>query len=99
MIEHESLTEPGFKPPKQRSHKLLLLTGLAILLALGLGGTSLYFAYVTDRQLAEAIAQADQADPGWRMLELEAKRMIMPDEQNSAVDLANARAQMPQRWP
>jgi hypothetical protein len=35
-----------------------------------------------DRQLEEAIAEADRLDPGWRLEELEARRQI-PDEENS----------------
>src|SRR5207245_2900027 len=52
-----------------------------------------------DIQLQRAIAEADQLDPGWRTLELEAKRVVVPDEQNSALVIAAAKKLLPAKWP
>ena len=46
-----------------------------------------------------ALAETDRLDPGWRILELEAKRTVIPDEQNSAINLINAKSLQPPQWP
>jgi hypothetical protein len=59
---------------------LLLLGGLAV----GFLGYFYYRAWAADRQLEEAIAEADRLDPGWRLADLEAARVPVPWEKNSA---------------
>src|SRR4051794_39201068 len=44
---------------------------------------------------AEALAEADRLDPGWRWGDLEAKRANVPDEQNAALLIL----QLSSRWP
>jgi hypothetical protein len=56
---------------------------LVLLLGAAVGG---YF-YVTRaaaKRLEAAIAEADRLDPGWRLAEIEAKRPVIPDHENSA---------------
>src|SRR5262249_1737408 len=50
-------------------------------------------------RLRDALAETDRLDPGWRLEELEAKRALIPDEENSAIDLIKARTLLPRRWP
>src|SRR5262249_39916071 len=38
-----------------------------------------------ERTLAEAVAEADRLDPGWRLEDLEAARRKIPDDKNGAV--------------
>jgi hypothetical protein len=78
------------KTPCRSQWRKRLLIGL-ILLLLGLfGGSFCFLVLWHDIQLREAIAETDQLDPGWRIRELEAKRAVLPDEQNSAVSLMTA---------
>ncbi len=79
--------------------KRLLLAGLLLLLVLCLGGPYLYLAMVAESDLRKAIAEADRTDPGWRLLELEAQRAVIPPAQNSAVHLMNAKALVSSQWP
>src|SRR5438132_4539238 len=79
--------------------KRLFLAGLLFFLVLSLVGPYLYFAMVAESDLRAAIAEADRTDPGWRLLELEAKRPVIPDEENSAINLAKAKALLPAQWP
>jgi hypothetical protein len=52
------------------------------------------------QELREAIAEADQLDPGWRWQELEARRKVIPDEENAALRvLAAHRLLPPGAWP
>lgn len=46
----------------------------------------------------DAIAQADRVDPGWRLRELQAKREVVPDEQNAAVRVAAVVKALPDDW-
>jgi hypothetical protein len=51
------------------------------------------------REWAAACAEADRLDPGWRWEDLVAHMPAIPDERNSAVHLAAARALLPARLP
>jgi hypothetical protein len=89
-----------FSTPRPFSwRKRLFLAGLLFLLILSLGGPYLYFVIIAESDLRAAIADADDTDPGWRLLELEARRRVIPDEENSAINLANAKALLPAQWP
>jgi hypothetical protein len=73
-----------------RWRKGIAITGLSALLLGLLGGSFCFLALWQDIQLRQAIAETDQLDPGWRIRELEAKRAVLPDEQNAAVFLMTA---------
>ncbi len=60
---------------------------------------SVYFNWITDRNLQEAIAEADRLDPGWRLEELEAKREEIPDAENAALCVEAAYKLFPTNWP
>lgn len=56
-----------------------------LLIVVGGVGLYMYVARLADQRLKDVIARVDQLDPGWRLEELEAKRVKLPDNENSAV--------------
>jgi hypothetical protein len=54
---------------------------------------------ITPDILQMAVAEADLLDPGWRLAELEKKRAVIADEQNSAVVISKAKNLLPDAWP
>jgi hypothetical protein len=75
---------------------IIFLIGL---LAVSAGtGIYLYYQSVADRQLQEAVTEADQLDPGWRLDELDAKRKIIPNDQNAALQVMAAVKALPETW-
>jgi hypothetical protein len=71
------------------------LAGVAICLVM----MGLFLLHYSDRELREAIAEADRLDPGWRTEELEAKRARIPEKENSALVLLEAQRLLPSNWP
>jgi hypothetical protein len=51
------------------------------------------------REVAEAVAEADRLDPGWRFEELEAQRQLPPAEENAALEVLAVKSLLPPRWP
>ncbi|TMQ31103.1 MAG: hypothetical protein E6K70_23205 [Planctomycetota bacterium] len=49
--------------------------------------------------MQRVIDETNRSDPNWQLLELEAQRAVIPDEQNSAINLMNATRLMPPNWP
>ena len=60
-------------------------------------GTGLYLWRIVNRRLADAIAAADRDDPYWRLDDLMAHRDPVPDEENSAIVVAEVLAMVPER--
>jgi hypothetical protein len=58
-----------------------------------------YLIRSSNQELRQAIADADKLDPGWRLQQLESKRAVVPDEQNSALILMSAQDLLPANWP
>jgi ABC-type transport system involved in multi-copper enzyme maturation permease subunit len=84
---------PRSRRPKRIFSRVLLV--LPLLLMLGWYGMR----YLLDeRELQLAIADADRLDPGWRLEELEAKRQVIPDVQNSALRIMEFKGWMPKGW-
>jgi hypothetical protein len=69
------------------------------LLLAGVIGFNLYTAKRADQELEEAIAEIDHTDPGWRFEELQAKRAVIPDDQNAALQVLAAKQVLPSPWP
>jgi hypothetical protein len=67
---------------------LLLAAGLAV-------GTVLFLVYRSDSALRQAEAEADSLDPGWRLEDLEAKRVRPPDADNSALRVLAVKRLLP----
>jgi hypothetical protein len=63
--------------------KWLLIAGL-ILIGLAVAAIQLILSLI-DKVLQEAIAETDRLDPGWRTGDLELKRAIVPDQENSTL--------------
>jgi hypothetical protein len=76
-----------------------LVIAALVLLALCLGGSFVYFSLLSEQQLRDVLDETERLDPGWTIRELQAKRIVVPEEQNSAEDLINGRALVPQKWP
>src|SRR5438128_5851990 len=49
-------------------------------------------------QLNEAFDEADRIDPGWRLMDLEQARAIIPDEENSALQVLKVDRLIPKNW-
>lgn len=76
-----------------------LIVALATPILLAVGGY-FYLGVYANRALDEAVAEADQLDPGWRLEEIEAKRQAdeIPVEDDAAVRVASAFANLPSDW-
>lgn len=53
---------------------------------------------VGEWKVAEAIAEADQWDPGWQLDDLEARRAVVPEEENAALDVLAMAHDLPADW-
>ncbi len=53
---------------------------------------------IPDYRVRHALAEADRLDPAWRFEDLEGRRASVPDEENAALVVLAARAQMPAIW-
>jgi hypothetical protein len=58
-----------------------------------------YLDYLTEREVREAVAEADRLDPGWRFEKMEGAREEIPDAENSALIVLAARARIPKQVP
>ena len=78
------MTDPNSKKPIRRWRRRVFWTFVVLLLFAGPPLTYVYYRRTqAHRELAEIMAELDRADPGWRLEDIEAKRGIIPDEQNS----------------
>ncbi len=50
------------------------------------------------QELQQVIAELDQADPDWRLERIEAKRRVVPDEENGALIIVEAHRALPKDW-
>jgi ABC-type transport system involved in multi-copper enzyme maturation permease subunit len=80
-----------------RSWRLVGWTLFLLPLAAVLGWYG-YSHYAAEKSLQEAIANADQLDLGWRLDELEAKRAVIPDEENSMNVVREVKTRLPKDW-
>jgi hypothetical protein len=79
---------------------LLVFVVFFVLLPLGtFVGYHKYMDHVYAEQVREAEARADRLDPRWRLEEIEAKRAVIPDEENAALRVLEARSWLPRNWP
>ncbi len=66
---------------------------------LGFGAWVLYNRHRVARAAAEAVAELERIDPGWRLKDLEAARDAIPEEENSARVVVATRRLLPASWP
>jgi ABC-type transport system involved in multi-copper enzyme maturation permease subunit len=71
----------------------LVLSPLGLLI-----GEYVHLDGTADQVLREALAETDRLDPGWRLEELEAKRQIVPPEENSAQQVLKTKSLIPEEW-
>lgn len=76
---------------------LFSVPALVILAAAFVAG--IYAGRFVDRRLAGAIAATDRENPHWRLDDLMAAREPIPDDENSALVVAEAVTMMPPTWP
>jgi hypothetical protein len=86
---------PAAVPRRSRLRRILL--GVALVVA-AVVGVCAYILYEQDRELREAIAEADRLDPDWRFEDMQARREEVPDDENGATLVLAARAKMPANW-
>ena len=84
---------------RRRGRKRTFMISMLMFLAAAVGGAYVYMSTVAGNSLRDAIAEADQLDPGWSILELQSKRQVIPDAENSVETLRNAKNLVPQQWP
>jgi hypothetical protein len=84
---------------RSRWRKRLTVAGL-VLVSLGLmvAGYIYLRAQAGNRQLAEAVAEADRLDPGWRLEDVEAHRRAVPPEANGALQVSAVTSVLPSAW-
>src|SRR5262249_32595431 len=59
-----------------------------------------YLHFAGRSALGAAVAEADALEPdGWRMVDIEAHRTVLPDTENGALQLLRARKLLPEPWP
>jgi hypothetical protein len=81
----------------RRSRLRWIVLGVVFVIA-AIVGVIAYVIHEQNRELREALAEADHLDPGWRFEDLEAARAQLPDAENGALLLLAARGKMPARW-
>src|SRR5437870_3674638 len=97
MSKIEVTDRPAANLPRPKWMKWLFIGGL-IVAGLALAAVNFILSSM-DKELQEAIADTDRLDPGWRMPELELKRPVIPDEENSTLVIMAARNLLPANWP
>jgi hypothetical protein len=96
MSEAEHDGEASEKPRVSIWKRLLLGSGLFIVLLLALGLAQYYVqGRAAKSQLTRALEELDESDPGWRLEELEAARPDPAEKDNSARVAVAARRLMP----
>jgi hypothetical protein len=85
-------------PPRRRRWWLWLVLAAGAVVGLAVGGIW-YDDHSAGRAWADACAEADRLDPGWRWEELLAARPNPPDDRNVASRVHAMSAAMPPKWP
>jgi hypothetical protein len=101
MSEVDTASRPPevIPPPRRRRWRFWLgvLFGLFVLWLTASYG---FFVYYTDRDVREAMAEADQDFPrGWQLDDLEARREQVPEAENAALVAMKVKALLPATWP
>jgi hypothetical protein len=81
--------------PKRAIRAFMILVPIGLLLL----AVHAYVFVGGDRALQQAIAEANEIDPGWQWDDLEARRAIIPDAENGALQVLEAKRLMPDPWP
>src|SRR5438105_3622213 len=85
---HPMSQEAPVAPPRRRPRRWRRRIFVAALcLTFLVGGGIVLLVWLSSSALHELMAEMDRDDPGWRLEELEAKRAVLPDERNSALQI------------
>jgi hypothetical protein len=79
-----SSAQPLAPPARRKTRWLRYLLVLVLLFVLVPAGHYLYLRWSLHSELAAAMAETDQLDPGWRLENIEAARKSYPPEEDSA---------------
>lgn len=91
-------TTPVAPTPSKSRRRWYLLGGVALMLAAPVG--YYFFAgWWSDRQMAELERSIDEEDPNWRWPDVLADVKPVPDERNSALQVARIKMLLPQNDP
>ncbi|HJT77076.1 MAG TPA: hypothetical protein VJ739_07710, partial [Gemmataceae bacterium] len=95
-MSDDSDSPPEPTPRKRRRWGCLAL-GLLVPAVLLVGGY-VFLRVRANQELREAVAEADRLDPGWRLEDVEAARLQLPDQENSALQVTAVAALVPPGW-
>jgi hypothetical protein len=96
----ETLEHRPDVPPRARRRWRFWLGVSLLLLVLWLVILYGFFVYWTNRDLREAMAEADRESPGgWQLDDIEAHREQIPDDENAALVVMNVKSLLPASWP
>jgi hypothetical protein len=98
MMREPAAMQMASSGPEARRTKVFLGSVLFLSLMCAAGGCA-YLFLAADYHLNRTLRETDARDPGWRLLEVEANRAVVADEQNSALDLIKAKGLLPPKWP
>ncbi|WP_165253180.1 hypothetical protein [Paludisphaera soli] len=95
------LGRPGVEPSvrkRRRRRRWAVAAGLgAVAMIVGFFGGS-YLCRVASRNAEQAVAETDELDPDWRLDDLMATREEVPDDENSALIVAEVVDVLPEGW-
>src|SRR5262245_24324685 len=93
---------PAAPPRPRRAWRWIAVLGFLVL-AIVLAAPLLSWHFIArdaEKRYLAAVAEADRLDPGWRTADLEARREVLPNDENSAIiimDIKN-RKLLPTNW-
>jgi hypothetical protein len=86
--------------PRPESHSWLKRLGIGVFVVLGLLLVLvLYRQRLAADKLRLALDELDRSDPGWRLPDVEAARLQVPDAENSALVVKGVTVRMAKNWP
>jgi hypothetical protein len=91
-------TAPSERRPWRRWRLLLALAGTVAVLVVGVVALDGYRYSAARAEVADAVAETDRLDPGWRFEDLEAQRRLPPAETNAALQLLKVQSLLPRNW-
>jgi hypothetical protein len=88
-------------PPRRRWLRRLLLSIFSLIVLTIVGGFIRYkwVEHTAQMELDAVIAELDEADPHWRLEDIEAARKVIPDDENAALVVMQIAARLPKPWP
>jgi hypothetical protein len=100
MSQLEPLEHRLDVPPRARRRWRFWLGVSLLLFVLCLVVLYGFFIYWTNRDLREAMAEADRDSPGgWQLDDIDAHREQIPDDENAALVVLNVKSLLPAGWP